>query len=163
MDSTLIDSIRAQMHLEFERTSPPPGFPAFPPIPAARHTSDEFWALEQEHVFVKSWIMAGRAEDVPNAGDYFVFRDLGTFRLAGKEARHRIFELVGRSGMVDDGQRRLVAAFEAARRLLELGDSAGAKRGLEELVAQFPDDGPTRYYLNDISDKISWRRQSAGV
>ena len=103
------------------------------------------------------------SEDVARAAPHFVFRDLGTFRLAGKEARHRIFELVGRSGMVDDGQRRLVAAFEAARRLLELGDSAGAKRGLEELVAQFPDDGPTRYYLNDISDKISWRRQSAGV
>ncbi len=77
MDDALIDRIREDMRAEFARTGPPPGFPAFPPIPAGRHTSDEFYELEQEHVFARSWVIAGRAEDAPNAGDYFTFDDLG--------------------------------------------------------------------------------------
>ena len=76
MDAALIERIREQMRYEFARTGPPDGFPTFPIIPKDRYTSDEFWELEQEHVFGKSWVIAGRVEDIPNAGDYFVFTDL---------------------------------------------------------------------------------------
>jgi nitrite reductase/ring-hydroxylating ferredoxin subunit len=76
MDSALIERIREQMRYEFARTGPPEGFPAFPIIPKERYTSDEFWELEQEHVFGHSWVIAGRNEDIPNPGDYFVFTDL---------------------------------------------------------------------------------------
>lgn len=76
MDDALIDRIKADMQYEFGRTAPPTGFPKFHDIPVARHTSDEFWQLEQSHVFTKSWVMAGRVEDIPEPGDYFVFKDL---------------------------------------------------------------------------------------
>ena len=76
VNDQLIEEIKHQMRTEFARTGPPDGFPAFPQITAARHTSDEFWMLEQEHVFAKSWVMACRAEDVANPGDYLVFNDL---------------------------------------------------------------------------------------
>ena len=65
------------MRAEFERTAPPDGFPAFPDIPVGRHTGGEFWQLEQEHVWPRSWVMAGRAEDVAEPGDYLLFADLG--------------------------------------------------------------------------------------
>ena len=77
MDDVLNAKIKAEMRYEFARTAPPAGFPTFPRIPTERHTSQEFYDLEQEHVFGKAWFMAGRVEDVANPGDYFVFTDLG--------------------------------------------------------------------------------------
>ncbi len=93
MDNELIEAIRTQMRYEFERTGPPDGFPAFPPIPAARHTSDEFWELERTHVFAKSWVIAGRSEDAPSTGDYFTFHDLGMPLLIvrGNDGQFRCF------------------------------------------------------------------------
>jgi len=77
MDEALIERIKADMHYEFERTAPPPGFPAFPDIPTERHTSEAFYELEQTHLWTKTWVMAGRAEDIPEPGDYFQFKRLG--------------------------------------------------------------------------------------
>ncbi|MEM7287492.1 MAG: hypothetical protein AAF480_14165, partial [Actinomycetota bacterium] len=71
MDQALIDRIREQMHYEFERKAPPEGFPAFHDIPTSRHISQEFHDLEQEHLWPRVWVMAGRAEDIPGPGDYF--------------------------------------------------------------------------------------------
>ena len=65
------------MRYEFERTAPPEGFPAFHDIPTARHTSEGFHELEQQHLWPNTWVIAGRAEDVANPGDYFTFDDLG--------------------------------------------------------------------------------------
>jgi len=76
MDQALIDRIKADMAYEFARTAPPEGFPKFHDIAVERHTSDEFFELEREHVFGRSWVIAGRVEDVPEPGDYFVFKDL---------------------------------------------------------------------------------------
>jgi phenylpropionate dioxygenase-like ring-hydroxylating dioxygenase large terminal subunit len=77
MDQSLIDRIKEDMRYEFARTAPPEGFPKFHDISVQRHTSREFFELEQEHVFGKSWVIAGRAEDVTGPGDYFTFDDLG--------------------------------------------------------------------------------------
>jgi len=76
VDDALIERIRSDMHAEFERTAPPDGFPAFHDIPTARHTSDEFWELEQEYLWPNTWVMAARVEDVPEPGDYVTFDDL---------------------------------------------------------------------------------------
>ena len=77
MNPELIERIKADMRYEFERTAPPEGFPAFHDIPTARHTSDEFWELEQAHLWPNTWVIAGRVEDVADPGDYFTFSDLG--------------------------------------------------------------------------------------
>ena len=77
MDDELIERIKADMRYEFERTAPPEGFPAFHEISTARHTGDLFHELEQEHLWPATWVIAGRAEDVADAGDYFTFDDLG--------------------------------------------------------------------------------------
>jgi phenylpropionate dioxygenase-like ring-hydroxylating dioxygenase large terminal subunit len=77
MDRALIDRIQADMRFEFARTAPPDGFPAFHDIPTERHTSDEFHDLEQAFLWPNTWVIAGRAEDVANPGDYMTFDDLG--------------------------------------------------------------------------------------
>jgi phenylpropionate dioxygenase-like ring-hydroxylating dioxygenase large terminal subunit len=77
VDDALIDRIRGDMRYEFDRTAPPVGFPAFHDIPTARHTGDEFWQLEQAHLWPNTWVIAARAEDVAAPGDYVTFDDLG--------------------------------------------------------------------------------------
>ncbi|MFK8022379.1 MAG: Rieske 2Fe-2S domain-containing protein, partial [Ilumatobacter sp.] len=77
MDARLVEQIKSDMAYEFARTAPPDGFPAFPDISTQRHTSREFADLEREHLWPKTWVLAGRVEDVPNAGDFFTFDDLG--------------------------------------------------------------------------------------
>jgi phenylpropionate dioxygenase-like ring-hydroxylating dioxygenase large terminal subunit len=77
MDEELINRIRNDMRFEFARTAPPDGFPAFHDIDTARHTSEEFHALEQEHLWPNTWVIAARVEDVPAPGDYVTFDDLG--------------------------------------------------------------------------------------
>ena len=77
MEQALIDRIREDMRYEFSRTAPPEGFPKFHDIPVERHTSQEFADLENEHLWPRTWVIAGRAEDIPNAGDYLQFSDLG--------------------------------------------------------------------------------------
>jgi len=39
-------------------------------MPKSVYTSPEFLAQEQRHIFAKDWICAGRAETLPNPGDY---------------------------------------------------------------------------------------------
>ncbi len=90
-------------------------------------------------------------EEVARAAPDFVFRDLGVFPLTGRSAPQRIFELIGRAGAVDESRLRFVASFESARRLVELGDFAGARRRLETLLETVPTDGPTRYYLDIVA------------
>jgi hypothetical protein len=55
---------------ENDRDSPPAGFPALPEIPGGRYTRQDFFDLEMEHVFRKSWVMAGLAEELPRSGCY---------------------------------------------------------------------------------------------
>jgi phenylpropionate dioxygenase-like ring-hydroxylating dioxygenase large terminal subunit len=77
MDSALLERLKEQMRYEFARTAPPEGFPKFHDIPIGRYVSDEFWELEQRHLWPKVWVLACRAEDVPGVGDFVTFDDLG--------------------------------------------------------------------------------------
>ena len=49
--------IRAQMDYESQRQAPPEGFPALPPIPTGRYVDPDFFALEQAHLWKKSWLL----------------------------------------------------------------------------------------------------------
>lgn len=102
-------------------------------------------------------------EEVAKAAPDFIFRDLGVFPLTGKAAPERIFELVGQAGNVDENRLRFVASFESARRLIELGDTDGARRNLESLAQANPNDGPTQYYLDILSSRVESSRRSRRV
>lgn len=89
----LLDRLKAEMAAEFSRSGPPEGFPRFPDIPAGRYTSDDFWELERLHLWTRAWVLAGRAEDVAEPGDYLTFDDLGVpvVVVRGADGRIRAF------------------------------------------------------------------------
>ncbi|WP_126979184.1 aromatic ring-hydroxylating oxygenase subunit alpha [Frigidibacter oleivorans] len=80
-------------------------------MPASVYTSAEFLALEQSHVFAKSWVCAGRAEALKGRGDYMtlqiagesiiVLRDGdGELRAMSNVCRHRMSLLLEGRGTV---------------------------------------------------------------
>ena len=52
-------------------------FEAAQAMPVSVYTSEEFLALEQEHVFAKSWLCAGRADALKAPGDYLTMEIAG--------------------------------------------------------------------------------------
>jgi choline monooxygenase len=69
-------------------------------LPPAAYTSDEFYAREVERIFMGEWNFMGRADQIPNPGDYFaadyvgvpllVARDrAGVLRAFSNSCRHR--------------------------------------------------------------------------
>ena len=93
MTPDLVNRLTQQMQYEFDRTAPPDGFPKFHDIPVQRFTSDEFWELEQKYLWPRSWVIAGRSEDIPNVGDFFTFDDMGVpiLLIRGKDLQVRAF------------------------------------------------------------------------
>lgn len=69
--------LKAMMEWEGRRTAPPAGFPALPDMPAARYTSPEYYALEQEHIFRKSWLFAAHRDEVPEPGCFLRWHNAG--------------------------------------------------------------------------------------
>jgi len=85
--------IREQMAYEFQREGHPEGFPALPPIPAGRYVDPAFFALEREHLFSRTWLLAGREEDFPEAGSFRTFDRTGSplVLVRGEDGRLRGF------------------------------------------------------------------------
>ncbi|WP_296678909.1 aromatic ring-hydroxylating dioxygenase subunit alpha [Novosphingobium sp.] len=77
MDQAEVDLLKRMMEWEGQRSEPPEGFPALPDMPAARYTSAEYFALEQEHIFGKSWLFAGHIDEVPEPGCYMRWDNAG--------------------------------------------------------------------------------------
>lgn len=89
-------------------------------MPKSVYTSDDFLAQEQAHVFGKDWICVGRAETLPNPGDYLtltlagepvlVLRDRDNeIRAMSNVCRHRMSTLLEGRGTV----RSIVCPYHA--------------------------------------------------
>ena len=71
-------------------------------LPAKYYTDPEIYRRELESIHYRSWLCAGRAEELPEAGSYFV-------RRVGEGRRHRLAHLrledrVQRRGHGDRGE-----------------------------------------------------------
>ena len=77
LDKAEIERIKALMEWEGQRSGPPKGFPKLPDMPAERYTSGEYYALEQEHIFRKSWLFAGHLDEIPEPGCYMRWHNAG--------------------------------------------------------------------------------------
>ena len=77
MDQAEVDQLKALMEWEAQRKAPPDGFPKLPDMPAARYTSAEYYELEREHVFRKSWLFAGHIDEIPEPGCYMRWHNAG--------------------------------------------------------------------------------------
>ena len=76
MQAPLDDRIFRELRYERDRVEPPAGFPPLPEIPGGRYTRKDFFELEIEHVFRKSWLLAGHVEELPLPGSYKQFDKL---------------------------------------------------------------------------------------
>jgi adenylate cyclase len=79
--------------------------------------------------------------------DVLLTRPVGTFLLVGKSEPIRVHEIVARRDQATAVQRSLCARFASAVAAFEAGDAARAAVLFEALLADFPDDGPTRFLL----------------
>ena len=113
LDAATVAAWSARIELERQRTVPPEGFPALPDLPAGRYTDADFFALEREQVWRKTWLYAGHIDQLPEAGSYFLWPhgsapillirgDDGVVRAFYNTCRHRGAPLVrtatGRAG-----------------------------------------------------------------
>ena len=76
MDGILADRIRVQLRHERERSRPPSEFIPLPEIPGGRYTRQDFFDLEVQRVFRRTWLLAGHMDEFPEAGSYKKFEKL---------------------------------------------------------------------------------------
>ncbi|WP_374644770.1 aromatic ring-hydroxylating dioxygenase subunit alpha [Tabrizicola sp.] len=106
-----IAELRANVSVPFERAQA---------MPKAVYTSPEFARAEQEHIFAKEWLCAGRADALANPGDYLtmtiagepviILRDReGALRGMSNVCRHRMSTLLEGRGNV----RSIVCPYHA--------------------------------------------------
>ena len=78
MDSARIDEARTGIALEYarnqeERTA---DFPQLPNLPAGRYSDPEFYQLEIDHMWNKTWLLVGHTGELPEKGSYKVWNEL---------------------------------------------------------------------------------------
>ena len=114
MRQTTADKINKQVQFELKRDSYPEGFPPLPEIPGGRYISDEFYDLEMEHYWKKSWLCAIRADEIPDPGCYKLFKRLHipVVITRGKDQQIRAFYNTcrhrGAPLVEEDGKRQLL-------------------------------------------------------
>lgn len=93
MDALTVERLKSGMRYEAERTAPPDGFPKLPVIPGGRYTDPDFLALEQEHLWRKSWLYACHTDEIPEPGSFYLFKRTGSpvLVLRGKDGVIRAF------------------------------------------------------------------------
>ena len=95
-----VQILKDLMEYEAERKAPPEGFPNLPDIPAGRYIDQRFFALEQEHVWRKSWLLAAHIDELPEPGSFrlwditgqpvlLIHGDSGTINAFYNTCRHR--------------------------------------------------------------------------
>jgi len=133
------------------------------PIPASRYISPEFMQLEWERMWTKVWLLAGRASDAPEPGDYFTY-EIGPESILvvrsvpwaktglGKVLFHtqdyagaaQLFQQV-----LDEHRMFIEAADWLAKTLEAMGDGAKAQEVLQQAVQLSP-NSPVR--LKNLGD-----------
>lgn len=95
-DLTPLEELRRNVGVPFEQALA---------MPKSVYTSEAFAAQEREHIFAREWLCAGRADALPNPGDYMtmqisgepviVLRDrAGALRAMSNVCRHRMSVLL---------------------------------------------------------------------
>lgn len=72
-----VQTLRKLMEYEARRTAPPVGFPDLPDLPGGRYTDPRFYALEQQHLWRKSWLLAGHIDETPEPGAFRLWETAG--------------------------------------------------------------------------------------
>ncbi len=92
-DPRSIANLKARMQWEVDRDGPPADFPALPPLPPGRYTSQEFYELEKKHLWSKAWLYAAHQSQLPEVGSYLLLDipDAPIFLIRDKDQKIRAF------------------------------------------------------------------------
>jgi phenylpropionate dioxygenase-like ring-hydroxylating dioxygenase large terminal subunit len=63
-----MQQLRRLMAYEVSRSKPPEDFPTLPPLPSARYTHPDYYTLERELLFRKTWLLAAHLDEIPEPG-----------------------------------------------------------------------------------------------
>lgn len=77
LDNEQMRDLHEAAEREAARREYPSDFPPLPEIPGGRYYDSSFYELEMEHVWKKTWLIAGHASEAPEIGSYFLFERLG--------------------------------------------------------------------------------------
>jgi adenylate cyclase len=88
------------------------------------------------------------------AGDGIVARELDTVQVMGRWEGTRIFELVGLAGEVAPQTLALIERYEQALGQYRAGDLVTAGRSFERILADTPNDGPSKAMLEECRAAI---------
>ena len=80
MDKETVERVKREWQREasrFENKERPADFPVLPPLPVSRYTDQAFYDLEQKHFWPKVWQIAGHADELPEPGNYKLWREAG--------------------------------------------------------------------------------------
>jgi len=90
--------INRNMEDQLKRKDYPEGFPALPDIPMARYFDPAFAAAEDQHLWRKTWLMAGVESELPKPGAYVLFEQFGQsiVIIRGQDGEIRAFHNVCR-------------------------------------------------------------------
>lgn len=93
MRAEALDLLTTTMDSQLVRAEHPADFPALVPVPSSRYTDEGFAALEQEHMWMKTWLLAGLETELPNPGSYVLFERVGQSVIIsrGKDGAIRAF------------------------------------------------------------------------
>ncbi len=78
MDETYLARFRQRSEYEANRTAPPEGFPHLPDLPLGRYTDPQFFALEQQYLWRRTWLYATHSSELRQVGSYTVVDIAGT-------------------------------------------------------------------------------------
>jgi phenylpropionate dioxygenase-like ring-hydroxylating dioxygenase large terminal subunit len=70
VDAAYLARFRERSAYESDRSAAPADFPALPDVPLGRYTDREFYMLEREHLFKRSWLYAAHDSELVGAGSY---------------------------------------------------------------------------------------------
>lgn len=84
-----------------------------------------------------------------------VARDLGCFYVVGKRSPVRIHELWGVERAATPEETRLIEAFGTALSQFAAGELDAAKDAWRRLLAEAPDDGPSRFYVAECERRLA--------
>lgn len=76
IDQETTENLKQRVAYEKGRDGYPDGFPQIPDLPAERYISPEFYDLEVDHLWRKTWLYAGHKDQFPEVGSYLLFDDI---------------------------------------------------------------------------------------
>jgi adenylate cyclase len=98
-----------------------------------------------------SWILASDAA-YQETGDEFLARKLDRVQVVGIHTPVRLWGVVDFKADADAASADLVARFNQAIELFEGKDWEAARKGFDDILAQYPDDGPAKKYADRCRD-----------